>query len=772
MYTHLMQRSLKSKQAVLLSTITALSVFALTVIVGPVVISIVMSLIAVFLVCRLRSAQKLRVESNDEIDRQVTNALHFESTLHELQQVIDEASTVLITDLEGNIIEVNNRFCKLSGYNKNELIGNNCRLINSGHHPRSFFKSMFKEIGQGRTWRGEICNRHKDGAVHWIDTTIVPLRNAAGKIDRYYSIRIDIDSSKRLELAIRTALELKPGSNLNETLTQLCIALAEITGFSFAGVLRFDQQDRRQTAELVAGSDLGQSIESYRFSVNGTPCEHVLDDGHCVIQSGVQAEFPKADLVHTLNADGYAGIRLADSQGQILGTLMVMDQSPLKCSVDLLTLLKLFGDRASVEIEHEKSAQELRNAAQQALDANRAKSEFLANMSHEIRTPMNAILGYSELLEEEGDVSKAPQGRIDAINTIQSNSQHLLTVINDILDLSKIESGMMKCEHIEVEPLVILHHVESLAIDRAKGKGIDFQIVFDTLIPRKVHSDPTRLRQILLNLVGNSLKFTEVGHIQVHCSYLEPTNQHDNNIHSAMLQFTVTDTGIGMNQEQTKQIFDAFVQADSTTTRRFGGSGLGLNICASLVEMLGGTIEIQSQIDIGTEIIFSIALDDKIDAQRVGQEEYKLLGQPTRWEQSLETTHALDGYRILLVEDGPDNQKLISHHLKKAGAEVEIAENGQIALDRIARTNRPSFDLILMDMQMPVLDGYGATAQLRDLGWTLPIVALTAHAMVEHRDRCYEAGCSGYLSKPVSKAALIQECINQITRAQLEREAA
>jgi signal transduction histidine kinase/DNA-binding response OmpR family regulator len=372
--------------------------------------------------------------------------------------------------------------------------------------------------------------------------------------------------------------------------------------------------------------------------------------------------------------------------------------------------------------------------------ANRAKSQFLANMSHEIRTPLTGILGYSELLLEPGQTVSE---RHDSLHVIRRNARHLLDLINDILDISKIEAGKMTVESIATELLKEIGDVVSIMRPRAIEKGLNFRAEFVGAIPRTIRTDPLRLKQILMNLLGNALKFTENGEIcvRVRCDVLESDSR---------IVFEISDTGVGMTEEQRAKLFQPFMQADNSTTRRFGGTGLGLTISQRLSRALGGDLTVSSTPNAGSTFTVTIsggALAGVEMLQNVC--ESMLLGVT---EQAATAVVKLHG-RILLVEDGLDNQQLISLHLRRAGAAVSIAENGRVGLEMACKEK---FDAIVMDMQMPEMDGYTATSELRRRGFMLPIIALTAHAMTEDRAKCLAAGCSDYLSKPVPKELLLR----------------
>ena len=383
---------------------------------------------------------------------------------------------------------------------------------------------------------------------------------------------------------------------------------------------------------------------------------------------------------------------------------------------------------------------QLSQALAAAESSNRAKSEFLANMSHEIRTPMTAILGFSESLR---DSSLTDEERTEAVETIHRNGEHLLSLINDILDLSKVEAGKMPVERIACNPTQVVDEVLASMQRRAEAKGLTFGARYEGSIPSNVVMDPTRVRQILVNLTGNAIKFTECGSVGITVRYWEGA--------TPSLEFEVADTGIGMTVEQTKLLFRPFTQADASMARRFGGTGLGLALSRRVAQLLDGQVElVRSEPGVGTcfRFVLPVTLGEVSGAT-------ELSGSRSEPDQSFAKCLPLP-CRILLAEDGPDNQRLISLILRKAGAEVVVVENGEAAVERALEVNeeRP-FDVILMDMQMPILDGYEATRQLRKAGLATPIIALTAHAMASDRQKCLDAGCDDYATKPINRDGLI-----------------
>ncbi len=548
-----------------------------------------------------------------ELNRQLTDDLNARILVEEnfrsansyldvYRKIVDHHAIVAETDTAGTIVSVNDAFCRISGYSREELIGKNHRILNSGLHSKSMWTEMYKSVANGGFWHGEICNRNKKGELYWVDTTIAPLFNDAGKVRGYFAIRADITS--------------------------------------------------------------------------------------------------------------------------------------------------------------------LKEAQAQAESASLSKSEFLANMSHEIRTPMTAILGYTDILAEHGHNGLSSEEAVVCLDTIKKNGEHLLSIINDILDISKIEAEKMTAEKIEVSPVQIVQDVVELMKVKSKAKGLQLESRFLDSIPKTISTDPTRLRQILVNLVGNAIKFTEVGGVTI--SVRMDTQSKER------IVFDIIDTGIGLTETQVERLFQPFEQVDTSMTRKFGGTGLGLRISKRLAEILGGDITVACSTGGGCIFSASIATGslagvDSIEAKQCGQSNTAVVGSGSRvaaQERNRPQTQPLMGCRILVVEDGPDNQRLISFHLKKAGASIEVVENGRMAVERLTEDGTLEgplsasldVDVVLMDMQMPEMDGYTATRILREKGCRLPILALTAHAMDIDEKKCLEAGCDLRLTKPISKDELIDAC--------------
>jgi signal transduction histidine kinase/DNA-binding response OmpR family regulator len=424
----------------------------------------------------------------------------------------------------------------------------------------------------------------------------------------------------------------------------------------------------------------------------------------------------------------YAGIPLTTPDGYNIGTLCAIDHVSKELNENQRNALSIIAKHVINQLELGTKNFQLDAQKKIAERAIQAKDSFLANMSHEIRTPLNAVIGFTDLLAQ----TKLDAVQKDYIDSVQIAGENLLLIINDILDLSKIESGNLI---IETQPFNLkktLKHVYDLLKVKVHH-GIEFNLFLDADMPEMVIGDQGRLNQILVNLTGNALKFTEEGEVTVSVKLLNETEDHYS------LRFSVKDSGIGIPQNQLETIFERFKQAEESTTRRFGGTGLGLNIVKQLVELHGAEIKVKSKPNRGSEFFFIFNYKKVKDSQTT----------PESF-----TDEKLGKLKILVCEDNILNQKLVKSVIQNFGFELDIAENGE---EGIAFLSKNKYDLVLMDLQMPVKDGYQTTEYIRnEMNLAIPIIAMTAHSLVGEQERCYDVGMDAYVPKPFKQAALLE----------------
>lgn len=491
------------------------------------------------------------------------------------------------------------------------------------------------------------------------------------------------------------------------------------------------------------------------------PCEcyQNVESFEAIIGESTGALILAKEVLSPLSVDRLAIILRKQPKWSSIPTIILLSAGDLSSSIALellaplpnVTLLERpVRQRALLSIIHtaladRKRQWELRDSLNEAIEANRAKSEFLANMSHEIRTPLGAILGFSELL---ADTQNSETDRKLYLDTVRRNGQLLTALINDILDLAKVEAGRLQIDLIDVSLNELLTDVTTALEPKATGKGIKLVVQSEVENVDHIITDPIRLKQILLNIVGNAIKFTERGSVTL---AIKRQFQSSGTEKRDVLVFRVTDTGIGIKPEQASLLFQSFSQADSSITRKFGGTGLGLVLSQRLARALGGDLTLaESKYGVGSTFEIVIALNEGTHATAKGVGPYE----------RRVSVDELRGLRVLVVDDSKDNQFLITRFLEGAGIEAMTADNGEEGIQRTFELNP---DVVLMDVQMPVLSGIDATVKLRESGFKKPIVALTAHALKGDREQCLKAGCTDYLTKPIQRPDLYS-VLNRVTQ--------
>ena len=751
----------------------------------------------------------------------ITERKRTEEKLLEFKAAVKQsADGIALADLDGRIRFANQAWARLHGYRADEVVGRHLSIFHTTEQLETEvlpFNEKVLETGSGER---EIGHARKDGSTFPTWMTVTVLTGADQKPFGWLGTARDITDQKQAEEELKKLLQRQQGigllqqsllgqAPLDDKLRCVTESIVRLFDADFCRIWVIGPGDLCERGCVHAEVHEGPHVCSHRdrclhLLASSGRYTHLDGQGHrrvpfgCykigIVASGEERKFLTNHVqndprVHNhawareLGLVSFAGYQLRVLGEERLGVLALFAKHPISADEDIMldglgsTVALVVQQSRAEEALHgsqaelvqtnkqlERSIERTNTMAAQAEAANRAKSEFLANMSHEIRTPMTAIMGYADLIRE----SCPGQGAYDSgelqegLDTILRNGRHLLEIINDILDLSKIEAEKMTTEQVACSPHAIVAEVASLLRVRTKAKKLAFNTEFIGPVPETIASDPTRLKQILVNLVGNAIKFTDTGGVRLITRFVDGGA-------GPCLQFDVVDTGMGMTAEQAERIFQPFNQADTSTTRQFGGTGLGLTISKRMAQLLGGDVLlVESRAGLGTRFRATAATgpldgvpmiegDCNKEAVTVRREAATASAPPA------DPAMALDGLHILLAEDGPDNQRLIALVLKKAGAKVTIVENGKLAMDAALaamhgrRDDDPAhpFDVILMDMQMPVMDGYEAAGLLRRKGYTGPIIALTAHAMASDREKCIEAGCDDYRSKPIDRKALL-----------------
>ena len=648
---------------------------------------------------------------NDKLSRQETD-----SRLLFLEQVVDNSPVAVFAIDKDRIVTHWNRACEyLTGIKAEDVVGTDGHWKAFYDEPTDtmadimakgkdltgiehrFGKAVSRSTSLNSTFEVEkFFPNIKDGV--WLIGTVFPILDANGEITGAVESLLDVTERRRAEESLQQTLETM------ET-------ILENVPF---GIVIVDKEKRIKSINTAAL----KIIKRDRSDAMG----HLCNDIFCPALKGCCPVWDKHQKVDNAERVAY------DNDG---------NEIPI-----LKTCIPLVLEGEEVLLEAFVDITELVESKRIAEEACRVKSEFLANMSHEIRTPMNSIIGFGDLLME----TQLTEEQHDYLQTMTGSSKNLLTLINDILDFSKIESGKMTVEKIDTELEPVVKHLQASMLPLAFAKGIGLVVQTDSSVPEHIVTDPARLSQCLINLVSNSIKFTEEGQVCVNVT----ADTLDGN---AAVCFTVEDTGVGIPKEKQRTIFESFSQADNSTTRKYGGTGLGLTITKKLVELMEGVIHLESEPGKGT--IFSIILPTITEL--MDKEEEMEQNQAQVPDAQVKSELMKFSGKVLVAEDNLANQFLVRKLLEKHGLNVTIAEDGQQAVEAV---EQESYDMIFMDVQMPVMNGYEATRALRAANINIPIVALTASVMVEDRKRCIESGCDDYLAKPIDRADL-QEMLNK-----------
>ena len=615
---------------------------------------------------------------------------------------------------DGHIFWYNQRWYDYTGKTPADLEGWGWQSVHDPAMLASVIERWKTSIATGNPFEMTFPLLSSEGKFRSFLTRVTPLRNEKNEIVRWFGTNTDVENSVRDKLALASERQKM----------EAIFYGSEVPMVLFKGPDLVFEMANPKYLEMVGNRNiLGKPLTA------GLP-------------EVVGSEFPK--IIRTVQQTGIPYRTLEEPTPLLNVTTGQLENKFFDSSFSRLTIDSdqnhLVIGHAMDVTERVHSRKELEAAKLDAERANHLKSAFLANMSHEIRTPLGAMMGFAELLGEQGatEIEKA-----NYIDILQKNGAQLGHVINDILDLSKVETGHINFEYMKVSPLQIASEVMSLMSVLAKEKGLTLSLIDDGKTPDVIVTDPTRMRQVLMNLVSNALKFTKVGSIQITLSGYEGKDG------AKCCAFEVIDTGAGIAPHAVDRLFKIFSQADNSMTRKFGGTGLGLALSRSLARAMGGDVRlVKSEILKGSTFHFSV--ESREDLLPALNQELNL--QTTTAQKDL-APNLLNGIRVLLVEDSADNQQLIWRYLTKYGATVEIADNGD---EGVKKAMSSEHDVVLMDLQMPVMDGYTATGQLRSRGYQTPIIALTAHAMADVRKKCQDVGCTDHLPKPINSRDLVE----------------
>jgi PAS domain S-box-containing protein len=657
-----------------------------------------------------------------------------EETGRKLSTAVEQSpASVVITDAKGTIEYVNQKFVQKSGYSVDEALGQNPRMLKSGLMPENIYANLWTTITTGHEWTGELLNKRKDGSLYWESISISPIRNPIGTITHFIAIKEDITERMQMEEDLRE----------NEMIQRTLIASLPI------GLVIVDSESR--TIEEV-NPHAAALFGAKREAIVGRRCHNFLcpaEENSC----------PISDLGFTIDNSDRIMLRADGTHMPVLKTVKTISikgrKKLLECFVDIRERKQAEEDVREANRQLEAAIVRAEQLARDAQAASEAKSQFLANMSHEIRTPMNAILGMTHLAMQTREEAK--QQRF--LETVQYSAESLLGLLNDILDFSKMEAGQLQLNLAPFSPRRLVAGVLATMHVPADEKGVQLVVDIADSLPHGLIGDDLRLRQILLNLIGNAIKFTAAGSVTVTITP-EIGNAAPG---EARVHCIVADTGIGIPPEKLSLIFNSFEQVDNSYARQYGGTGLGLSICRQLAALMGGEIWAESRVQHGSAFHFLVPL--------------QICEEPPPVDETANdaTPPGRKGLRILIVDDNAVNRDVAGMLLERDHT-IAVAANGLEALQALARAR---YDVVLMDVQMPVMDGLAATAVIRTmeqdaaLAVALPesiaaplranlrnhhlaIVAMTAHAMGGDREMCLAGGMDAYITKPFQPGALTE----------------
>lgn len=634
-----------------------------------------------------------------------------EEKMRKLTSAIEQSpATVVITDLQGNIEYVNPQFTLMTGYTADEAMGANPRVLKAPDvHPPEFYEDLWKTVSSGKQWRGEICNKKKDGTLFWESAAISPVRDENGKTTHYVAVKEDITELKKIRKDIEDQKTF-----LESTLDSLTHPFYVIDADSYE-IVMMNAMARERGAEGATTCHKLTHHSDAPCSGEKDPCPliEVKKTKKPVVMEHIHYDRDGKETVAEVH-----GYPIMDDDGKVI--------QMIEYSLDIT--------------ERKKMEQQLYDAKKMAEEATKAKSDFLANMSHEIRTPMNAVIGMNHLLHK----TELDDKQLNYVEKVDRAAHNLLGIINDILDFSKIEAGKLDIENIEFDLNDVMENLSSLTSEKAQGKGLELLFNIETDVPYNLIGDPLRLGQVLLNFVSNAVKFTEVGEIIISAKL----NKLDKE--TANIEFAVTDTGIGLTKDQQSKLFQSFSQADTSTTRKFGGTGLGLAISKKLVNLMGGEVGLDSTPGKGSKFYFNVVMG----LHHKEKKHYNLLAED------------LLGTRVLIVDDNESAREVLQSYVEDFKFEVSTVSSGEEAISEMKnalKTGDKLYDLVLMDWKMPGMNGIEAARIIKEdakLAKIPQIIMVTNYGREEVMKQADEVGLDAFLIKPISQSLLFDTIMN------------
>jgi len=665
----------------------------LYILLGVVIISAFM--IAAYVISKIQRSEK---ERNDTLKQ-----------LGDFRFAMDAHAYISATDVEGNITYVNDAFCEISGFNRDELIGQNHNIMKSDEHTPEFYADLWQTLVEGQVWHGEIKDKNKNGAMYWVNATIVPFLDEHGVPFQYIAMRTDITNRKEVEAHLRDREE----------------EVRAIVGTVVDGIITIDTKGIIQTFNPAAAQLFGYTESE-------------------AIHQNIKLLMPEP---HSSGHDGYLQHYLKTGKAKIIGIGRELvgrrkngTMFPMSLSVSEMEVQgqRMFTGVVRDITDRKRAEEEINMAKQLAENANMAKSDFLANMSHEIRTPMNAIIGMTDLCLK----TRLNAKQNDYLKKVHFSALSLLGIINDILDFSKIEAGKLDIEVISFNLDTVLDNLAAVIPVDIQKSNVELLFFRAPDIPGNLIGDPLRLGQILTNLTNNAIKFTESGEICVTVKKLTESAG------KVVLEFTVQDTGIGMSPDQIKRLFKSFSQADSSTSRKYGGTGLGLAISKQLVELMDGEIKVKSAPGVGSLFTFTVVL--KRDMNQTKKIVYPITD--------------LHGLRVLVVDDNATSLDIFKSYLDSFSFHVTLASSGEAAIAELKQAAAP-YDIIFMDWKMPNLDGMETIKKMKaeiDFVAYPKIILVTAYDWEEGLAFSAQEHLDGFLVKPVNPSILINSILEAL----------